>query len=325
MVEGGKTKKKIKLVFHRLHGKSWFPRIFISIVPVALLGLIFLSVFLFVCSDHYSWFCFFSIVLLFLHLLGSLMPDSWIVVRDLWIVHVKKWILKGTHYPKFTYTRFWISCTLPLSNLILYPPKRKLLSLRELMTNHVDPCQFSNFIPQVGPYFNPSETYPYYTLPVCKPDKIETVTSLGGKLDGDKLAVSLYDIRFLGMLICVGNGNLRFLKRNVFIYWRIWRSRLWYLNCFLYLVSYLTATEDKETHELCELHLSPTDVETLREAVEKLYYFEFVIDGLTVSNYVGWLHEKVRTYMYTIYNNTCSKRFLFQLLFGLCLFFPMCS
>lgn len=56
---------------------------------------------------------------------------------------------------------------------------------------------------KVGPYFNPSETYPYYTLPMCKPDKIETVTSLGGKLDGDKLANSLYNIQFRGIVLNV--------------------------------------------------------------------------------------------------------------------------
>jgi hypothetical protein len=34
-------------------------------------------------------------------------------------------------------------------------------------------------------------------------------------------------------------------------------------------------------------------VVSLREAIEKLYYFEFELDGLTVANYVGLLYEKV--------------------------------
>lgn len=68
---------------------------------------------------------------------------------------------------------------------------------------------------QVGPYYNPSETYPYYTLPVCKPEKIETVTSLGGKLDGDKLAKSLYNLNFGGMLLC------RCTTEFVFCFWGV--------------------------------------------------------------------------------------------------------
>ena len=29
------------------------------------------------------------------------------------------------------------------------------------------------YVNKVGPYFNPQETYHYYQLPVCRPDKIE--------------------------------------------------------------------------------------------------------------------------------------------------------
>ena len=52
--------------------------------------------------------------------------------------------------------------------------------------------------------------------------------------------------------------------------------------------------EDKAKLPLCTLHLDEEDIEELREAIEKLYYFEFVLDGLAVNNYIGWLREKVR-------------------------------
>lgn len=53
------------------------------------------------------------------------------------------------------------------------------------------------FVNKVGPYFNPHETYHYYQLPVCRPEKIQhKALSLGEVLDGDRMAVSLYDIAF---------------------------------------------------------------------------------------------------------------------------------
>ncbi|XP_064480299.1 transmembrane 9 superfamily member 1-like [Ornithodoros turicata] len=53
------------------------------------------------------------------------------------------------------------------------------------------------YVNKVGPYFNPHETYHYYQLPVCRPDKIvHRSLSLGEVLDGDRMAESLYDIKF---------------------------------------------------------------------------------------------------------------------------------
>ncbi|XP_014669374.1 PREDICTED: transmembrane 9 superfamily member 1-like isoform X2 [Priapulus caudatus] len=53
------------------------------------------------------------------------------------------------------------------------------------------------YVNKVGPYFNPHETYHYYSLPVCRPEKIEHKSlSLGEVLDGDRMAVSLYEILF---------------------------------------------------------------------------------------------------------------------------------
>ncbi|XP_005109383.3 transmembrane 9 superfamily member 1 [Aplysia californica] len=53
------------------------------------------------------------------------------------------------------------------------------------------------YVNKVGPYFNPHETYHYYQLPVCRPQKIEHKSlTLGEVLDGDRMAESLYDIQF---------------------------------------------------------------------------------------------------------------------------------
>lgn len=53
------------------------------------------------------------------------------------------------------------------------------------------------YVNKVGPYHNPQETYHYYQLPVCSPEKIRHKSlSLGEVLDGDRMAESLYEIRF---------------------------------------------------------------------------------------------------------------------------------
>ncbi|XP_065652076.1 transmembrane 9 superfamily member 1 isoform X2 [Hydra vulgaris] len=53
------------------------------------------------------------------------------------------------------------------------------------------------YVNKVGPYFNPQETYHYYSLPICRPDKVEHRSlTLGEVLDGDRMAVSMYDIKF---------------------------------------------------------------------------------------------------------------------------------
>uniref|UniRef100_H2YGC4 Transmembrane 9 superfamily member n=1 Tax=Ciona savignyi TaxID=51511 RepID=H2YGC4_CIOSA len=53
------------------------------------------------------------------------------------------------------------------------------------------------FVNKVGPYFNPHETYHYYSLPVCRPDAIQHKSlTLGEVLDGDRMAYSMYDVHF---------------------------------------------------------------------------------------------------------------------------------
>lgn len=50
---------------------------------------------------------------------------------------------------------------------------------------------------KLGPYANPSETYPYYKLPFCAPEVMEKdKVDLGSALEGDWIMNSLYDIRF---------------------------------------------------------------------------------------------------------------------------------
>ncbi|CAK8671341.1 transmembrane 9 superfamily member 1-like [Clavelina lepadiformis] len=53
------------------------------------------------------------------------------------------------------------------------------------------------FVNKVGPYFNPHETYHYFSLPVCRPEKIQHKSlTLGEVLDGDRMAYSQYEIHF---------------------------------------------------------------------------------------------------------------------------------
>ncbi|XP_029385036.1 transmembrane 9 superfamily member 1 isoform X2 [Echeneis naucrates] len=103
------------------------------------------------------------------------------------------------------------------------------------------------YVNKVGPYHNPQETYHYYTLPVCRPEKVHHKSlSLGEVLDGDRMAESLYHIRF---------------RENV----------------------------EKKT--LCQLILSEKQVDQLREAIEELYYFEFVLDDIPIWGFVGYIEE----------------------------------
>ncbi|KAL3220369.1 hypothetical protein MRX96_050419, partial [Rhipicephalus microplus] len=103
------------------------------------------------------------------------------------------------------------------------------------------------YVNKVGPYFNPHETYHYYQLPVCRPDKIvHRSLTLGEILDGDRMAESMYKIEF---------------KVNV------------------------------EKKVLCTVNLSAEDFKKLKEAIEDLYYFEFVLDGLRLWGFIGQLEE----------------------------------
>uniref|UniRef100_A0A7C9E954 Transmembrane 9 superfamily member n=1 Tax=Opuntia streptacantha TaxID=393608 RepID=A0A7C9E954_OPUST len=63
------------------------------------------------------------------------------------------------------------------------------------------------FANKVGPLNNPSETYEYFDLPFCPPDKlIRRRESLGEVINGDRLTNTRYDINFrenkVGEIVC---------------------------------------------------------------------------------------------------------------------------
>eukprot|EP00271_Cylindrocystis_brebissonii_P004202 TRINITY_DN157_c0_g2_i2.p1 TRINITY_DN157_c0_g2~~TRINITY_DN157_c0_g2_i2.p1 ORF type:complete len:611 (-),score=90.12 TRINITY_DN157_c0_g2_i2:1534-3366(-) len=50
---------------------------------------------------------------------------------------------------------------------------------------------------KVGPFHNPSETYQYYDLPFCQPDKMmHKPEDLGEVIEGDRFVTTPYDVRF---------------------------------------------------------------------------------------------------------------------------------
>ncbi|XP_072833179.2 transmembrane 9 superfamily member 1 isoform X1 [Pogona vitticeps] len=138
--------------------------------------------------------------------------------------------------------------------IMAYPPPFLLLfsslllfsvASSETRYNPGDPVML--YVNKVGPYHNPQETYHYYQLPVCSPEKIRHKSlTLGEVLYGDRMAESMYEIRF---------------RENV------------------------------EKKVLCEMKLSPEQVERLRQAIEELYYFEFVVDDLPLRGFVGYMEE----------------------------------
>eukprot|EP01120_Amphizonella_sp_Union-15-10_P015829 TRINITY_DN8212_c0_g1_i2.p1 TRINITY_DN8212_c0_g1~~TRINITY_DN8212_c0_g1_i2.p1 ORF type:complete len:613 (-),score=79.70 TRINITY_DN8212_c0_g1_i2:79-1869(-) len=78
---------------------------------------------------------------------------------------------------------FIFFCFLPF-----FVSSKKLYSPKESVTIHVN---------KVGPYSNPSESYDYYSLPVCRPAKLERISqNLGEKIEGDKTYNTPYEIPF---------------------------------------------------------------------------------------------------------------------------------
>ncbi|XP_076437567.1 transmembrane 9 superfamily member 1-like [Babylonia areolata] len=79
----------------------------------------------------------------------------------------------------------------------------KLVALALSLAAHVMCVEYKHgqkvelYVNKVGPYFNPHETYHFYFLPVCTPEKIEHKSlTLGEVLDGDRMALSLYNVAF---------------------------------------------------------------------------------------------------------------------------------
>jgi transmembrane 9 superfamily protein 1 len=114
-------------------------------------------------------------------------------------------------------------------------------------THYKEGEKITVYVNKVGPYFNPQETYHYYSLPVCRPNKVQHASlSLGEVLAGDRKAVSDYSIGFL---------------------------------------------ESFDEKTLCTVELGQEEVDILREAIEDLYYFEFVFDDLPIRGFIGHLEE----------------------------------
>lgn len=122
-----------------------------------------------------------------------------------------------------------------------------LCALASWATGYKQGDNVTLYVNKVGPYHNPQETYHYYTLPVCRPEKVHHKSlSLGEVLDGDRMAESLYRIRF---------------RENV------------------------------EKKPLCQLTLTETQIEQLHEAIEELFYFEFILDEIPIWGFVGYIEE----------------------------------
>ncbi|CAI4226286.1 unnamed protein product [Auanema sp. JU1783] len=63
--------------------------------------------------------------------------------------------------------------------------------------NYEDGAKIDVFVNKVGPYANIHETYHYYQLPLCRPQKIvHKSLSLGQVLDGDRMAESAFLVKF---------------------------------------------------------------------------------------------------------------------------------
>ena len=113
------------------------------------------------------------------------------------------------------------------------------------------------YVNKVGPFFNPQETYPYYSLPVCRPKQIVfRELNLGQLLIGDRMAISPYKIEF---------------KKNV------------------------------ESAELCSLKFNGEELQQLKDAVEDLFYFEFVLDDVRMRGFIGRMEEHIFPHEHFLY------------------------
>lgn len=62
--------------------------------------------------------------------------------------------------------------------------------------------QITVYVNKVGPYFNPQETYHYYSLPVCRPDRV-------GTLNGHTVHLFTRLLSLRGRVGCVSAVPLR--------------------------------------------------------------------------------------------------------------------
>jgi hypothetical protein len=113
---------------------------------------------------------------------------------------------------------------------------------------------FWNSCAQVGPYANPSETYPFYSLPFCKPDSVESPSQeLGDTLSGDRRVSTMYAIAFKGVYSVRG--------------WSCLRN--W---CCIEHNRFFRFTVSKPADRLCTRVLSEADVKKFAHAVEEDFF-----------------------------------------------------
>eukprot|EP00127_Corallochytrium_limacisporum_P000167 Clim_evm28s6 gene=Clim_evmTU28s6 len=104
------------------------------------------------------------------------------------------------------------------------------------------------YVNSVGPFFNPAETYLYYSLPFCQPDDIEKVSAgLAGNLAGDRVRSSGFQLNF---------------------------------------------GKNEDNKVLCTARLTKADINKFIHAIEELYNFEILVDGLIAQEFVGYLEEQ---------------------------------
>lgn len=113
---------------------------------------------------------------------------------------------------------------------------------------------------KISPYFNPSETYGYYSLPYCKhPDEEEEGSSSSSSNSKNNVVVP-GDNSFRESLA----GDRKFHTP--------------------YVINYKV---DVQWRELCTKTLTLAEMEMFEEAVEDQYYFEMFLDDLPLYGYVG--------------------------------------
>ena len=71
------------------------------------------------------------------------------------------------------------------------------------------------------------------------------------------------------------------------------KSLLIYQNCIYSILTkhFFYFSENVKDKQLCELHLSEEEVQSLKESIEEHYYYEFVIDDIPVRDFIGHLEE----------------------------------
>jgi transmembrane 9 superfamily member 3 len=139
---------------------------------------------------------------------------------------------------------------LPLLLLLLLPSCSGSLATHRYLPDE----RVNLYVNKIGPYNNPLETYPYYSLPYCHPvdghetNKHKQGISLGETLEGHSLRESGFHIFF---------------------------------------------AKDVQVEELCTMTLKDHDVKLFNKAVRQQYFYQMYIDDLPVWGMVGESHASI--------------------------------